>query len=174
MLKNYCMDILTFILQLITLIIVVFLLINSSFKDDIEPVKNYLKEYFKMFQDSMNRINQNLLVEVPKITAATTYMSGLLDKIDFQLSTFKTLTATSHSPINLNHIINLTDYEIYYFTPYEGYLSIDVDYCEIRFLDDSQLIIKNHLKNFFLEARETISIRNIKNLKNIRYEKQKK
>lgn len=171
--KNYCMDMLILIFQLITLIIVTFLLINSLLKDDKEPIKNYLKEYFNRLQDSINRINQNLLVDVPKIRAATTYISGLMDKMDFQLSTFNPLTSASFSPINLNQIINLTDFEIYYFTPYEGYLSIDVDYCEIRFLDDSQLIIKNHLKNFFLEAKKTISIRNIKNLKNIRYEKKK-
>lgn len=157
------MDILMFVFQISTLLLVIFLLINFLLKDNIN---SSLKNYFQNIQYSINRVNEKIQTEIPKITTSTSYISGVLDKLDFQIKTF-----TSFQPINLSKIINLTDFEIYYFTPYDGYLFIEADYCEIRFLDDSQIIIKKHLKNFFLKARKTISIRNIKNLRNIYFEK---
>lgn len=164
------MDILIFVCQIIILALVMVIFIKSIIKGDPQDtIISSMKDYFKIFQDSINRINEHTITEIPKIESSISLVANVLERVEYKMDTCLPIKSTS--PICLDDIIGLTDFEIYYFSPYDGYLSIDADYCEIRFLDESQIIIKKHLKNFFLKAKQTISIRNMKNLKNIHFVK---
>lgn len=149
------MDFFIIVLQVITLILFIPVLVKLFFSEDIkEGIIGYLKEKFEFLQHKIDKIYEYEMAEFSK--AETSNLE------------------TNLSQVTLNHIINLSDFEIFYFTPYDGYLSIECEYCELHFLDNNQIIVKKYLNNFFFEARKTISIRNIKNLKNIRFDRKNK
>ncbi len=165
------MDILIFIFQVLILFCVGYLAISKFINGNDTFHTNKI---LNNLNDLQNRLMSEIIKNDKNTREDVSYCIDKLEQINVNIDNLKAISNTNLSQVTLNHIVNLTDFEIYYFTPYDGYLSINADYCEIRFLDDSQIIIKNHLKNFFLEARKTISIRNIRNLKNIRFEKKNK
>lgn len=169
------MIVLIFVLQAIILIIAISLLIKSFvYGDTKEAIINAIKDYFKIFQESIssiNKTNTQTLAEIPKIAASANLIINTLGLIENKINTCLTIKSIGTPQIYLDSIVNLTDFEIYYFTPFDGYLSINADYCEIRFLDDSQIIIKKHLKKFFIKAKQAISIRNMKNVKYMHFDK---
>ncbi len=170
------------ILQVITLSLFIPVLYKLFFNDDIKEGVKVLKEYiieylkndFKFLQDKINKIYEFEIAEFSKLATSNLQTYNTLNMLELKIDAYKAISTTNLSQVTLNHIINLSDFEIFYFTPYDGYLSIEGEYCELHFMDNSQIIVKKHLKNFFFEARKTISIRNIKNLQNIRFDKKDK
>ncbi len=170
------------ILQVTTLILFIPVLFKLFLKDDIkdgvktlkEYIIEYLKNDFEILRDKINKIYQFEIAEFSKIATSNLETYNTLNMLDLKIDALKAISTTNLSQVTLNHIINLSDFEIFYFTPYDGYLSIEGEYCELHFTDNSQIIVKKHLKNFFFEARKTISIRNIKNIQNIRFDKKGK
>ena len=56
-------------------------------------------------------------------------------------------------------------------TPYSGYLYINASYCELVFDDNSSLIVKGNLSDFYLDKGVAIRIINPVNLKSIKFVK---
>lgn len=66
-----------------------------------------------------------------------------------------------HPPLELiKQIIHLEKFTLGFKTPYNGYLYITAQACDVYFSDDSFIKVKTHLDGLFLEKDELIFIKN--------------
>jgi len=71
----------------------------------------------------------------------------------------------------IRQIIDLQDYMISFITPYNGYLYLTVETCEIRFNNKIKIPIIKNLEKLYLEKGTMIFIINPIGLKSIRFKK---
>lgn len=69
----------------------------------------------------------------------------------------------------IKQVIHLEKFTLGFKTPYNGYLYITAQACDLCFSDDSVLKVKNHLEGLFLEKGELIFVKDPVNLKSVRF-----
>lgn len=69
----------------------------------------------------------------------------------------------------IKQVIHLEKFTLGFKTPYNGYLYITAQACDVYFSDDSFIKVKTHLDGLYLEKDELIFIKNPINLKSIRF-----
>ena len=122
----------------------------------------FIKQFF---YNDIEKIEQSIKPQTNDIRA----IFDITTQIEEDITTIKNSVSETKS---LPEIFNFNNYyDILFHAPYDGYLTIEADLCELYLFNDSQLIVKNRLEKFFIPKLKSISIRNIKNLKNLRFDK---
>lgn len=158
------------LLYINTIILFLVLVLSSYFFVKIFVLKDFDDKIDVRTKD-LKSDNKNLLI---KIEDFNNCFFDITEHIENQINRLYNYLNGTLSKTEFNRSLLLNDFNILYFTPYDGYLSVEADYCELNLFDDSQICIKNKLNNFYIAGNKSISIRGIKGLRNIRFDKKGK
>lgn len=149
-----------------TILILFLLVLFNKQKILINEFQIRLNEHFINFNKHINTLS-NVIEILTKISEVTSQSINELLNI-YTTGNIQPTVLIHNIPLGLNN------FTISFVTPCEGYLSIDAQECEVLQSEGNKITITNKLINYYIESDKMVTIKNIKHLKGIYFNKKLK